>query len=242
MTTLPTQGWELAFFHQDHSSRSYVIEFKNGYSASFDFLHDTATLSYSGQKVQLPLQSVILKSVGNNSIAAAARYDALQQSVATPNSDMAMGWVLGTGSLSGGLFGAPSPGASPRLTAPNAPGPMNCWPVQAPCDGWSTSLGDWGTYHAWWDGPWNQPGPVNCAPDDIDCALYEHDRQAACGHFGSNLGIVISTTIGAMAACAGTPLTGGGLVLVCGGATLGDLMAVQQMSNDMDLCHSPYSG
>lgn len=248
-TQSSSTDYELNYFHAYKASKTYAISLKNGLHASFDFEHGTATLwDASGNKTTFSLQQVLLQANNGNSQAAAEMYDQMYQDINAAKSDAITasvgpnsadthifppppGGTIGIGTLGGPLWSTPTGG--------------DCWPVPYPCQTWAGGLSDWGTYNNWWASGLGDPPPTptppdpdKCAPNDIDCKLWEHDRQNACDDLlGDNL-TLYGLDVGVGVAC-GTAASGvGALICAAGLAEYGN--AQYKLQKDTKKCRTPY--
>lgn len=131
----------------------------------------------------------------------------------------------------------------------------DCFPIPGSCNEWAGGLSDWGpggmsnwgSYDLWWGSafgdapPTSQPPrPDGCAPNDIDCILYEHDRQNACDDMGTDNLAQGGNDLAAGTAC-GLAETGVGAV-VCAAAIVPFVIGLHKLHKDTVTCHTPYPG
>ena len=246
-------GWQVAYFHKDRASRTYALKLKNGLSAKFDFTRGVATLSYANKQAQYSLNSVILKATNNNAQAASAMYNALYQSISAQHSDQIMHSTANGPAAANALTGPGSWVTSswdnhdPLFDVPGTPG--SCWPVATPCNTYTGGLGNWGTYNNWWTNPFGgsggpspsqPPNPDGCAPTDIDCKMWEHDRQNACGSINGDIGALLVVDAGTAFACASALASDGSLTLVCAGGLISVQETGNKLETDTQKCNTPY--
>src|SRR5690348_1942527 len=129
------------------------------------------------------------------------------------------------------------------------------FPIHGSCNDGAEGLSDWGpggmsnwgSYDLWWGSafgdapPTSQPPrPDGCAPNDIDCILYEHDRQNACDDMGTDNLAQGGNDLAAGTAC-GLAETGVGAV-VCAAAIVPFVIGLHKLHKDTVTCHTPYPG
>lgn len=243
-------GYELDYFHAYKTSKTYAIRLKNGLQASFDFNTGTATIYDGVNHTSVPLEDVLLQANNGNVQAAAEMFEQMYQSIAAANSDSIMAHE-GTQGYGAYWFPPPPPidGSIGDLDGNlwMTPGQGQCWPVPTPCNEWAGGLSNWGAYNQWWNNPFGTPPPTTqpprpdgCSPGDIDCIVWEHDRENACGELFQDNATLYGLDASVGYVCA-TAATGAG-ALACLGSLVVYAGAQYKLQKDTKKCHTPYPG
>lgn len=244
-------GFELDYFHAYRQARTYSIQLQNGLAATFDFRHGTATLYYGRQQSTMPLDQVFLQAANGNSNLATRMYNQMYQNITAAHSDTIMKSVPNANTHSLHPLLSTPPGGTIGIGDSDSaewaiPVPGDCWPVPIPCQQWPD--GAWGTTY-WFNTPFGSdpftnvpPNPDNCAPGDIDCKIWENNRQQACDRDFSNGLEITALTVRAAAACTSAIESLGLSSYMCAGALAAVGRAAYNNARDDATCHIPFPG
>lgn len=255
-------GFQLDYFHVDKASKTYAIQLKNGVSASFDFESGIATLTdITGKQTTFPLEQVLLEEADGDSQVAAELYTQMYQSITAPKSDAIIVYA-GTGGTASNFRAGPG-SVSPKFWNPPPrdtggfgqdegslwarPSHGDCFPIPGSCNEWGGGLTSWGDYNNWGQRSFGDPPPTpkppspdNCNPGDVNCVLWEHDRQISCDNATSDNLSQVGTDVLAGVACGTSEL--GVPALVCGGMLIKMATGLHRLHKDQTKCRSPFPG
>lgn len=256
----PSSGFELDYFHTYKASQTYAIALKNGLRALFDFKHGTATIyDTSGGQRAFPLEQALLEASNGDGQAAAEMYNQMKQSLDTVHADAvtdfagvsAMGTHVSPHPPTGGVGGIGDFG-DPTWASPSG---GSCWPVTFPCNEWSGALTNfgptagWGMYNDWWGSSFGDPPPTSepprpdgCDPHDLNCIVWEHDRQSACDDLIGDSLLSGGAAVAAGLGCGSAVGSGGGLTLACVGGLAAFSGAEVHRQKHLRKCRTPYPG